>query len=70
VDRLLADSGLTKTVGLTLGFGPLTIFGRSVLPASVTIRMNEALQRSADSGTPVIRALGTQHLVLARKPTS
>jgi ubiquinone/menaquinone biosynthesis C-methylase UbiE len=70
LDRLLEESGLTKTVGLTLGFGPFTILGRQVLPASVTIRMNRALQRWADAGTPLVRALGTQHLVLARKPTS
>jgi hypothetical protein len=36
----------------------------------VTIRMNRALQRWADAGAPLVRALGTQHLVLARKPTS
>jgi ubiquinone/menaquinone biosynthesis C-methylase UbiE len=70
LDRLLGGSGLTKTVGLTLGFGPLTFLGRQVLPASVTIRINQALQRSADAGTPVVRTLGTQHLVLARKSTS
>ena len=70
LDRLLAESGLAKAVGLTLGFGPLTMLGREVLPARMTIRINQALQRSADAGTPVIRALGTQHLILARKLTS
>ena len=70
LDRLLAESGLAKAVGLTLGFGPLTMLGREVLPARITIRINQALQRSADAGMPVIRALGTQHLILARKLTS
>lgn len=70
LDRLLAESGLIKTVGLTLGFGPFTMLARQVLPASVTIRINQALQRSADAGTPVVRTLGTQHLVLARKSRS
>jgi SAM-dependent methyltransferase len=70
LDHLLEESGLTKTVGLTLGFGPLTILGRQVLPGSVTVRIHHALQRSADAGRPVVRGMGTQHLVLARKSTS
>jgi SAM-dependent methyltransferase len=70
LDQLLFDSGLEKTTGLTLGFGPLTMLGRPVLPTSMAIGLNRVLQRSADAGTPVLRSMGTQHLVLAEKSAS
>jgi ubiquinone/menaquinone biosynthesis C-methylase UbiE len=70
LDQLLVDSGLEKKTGLTLGFGPLTMLGRPVLPTSMAIGLNRVLQRSADAGTPGLRSMGTQHLVVARKSAS
>ena len=67
-DQLLADSGLEKLAGSTLGFGPFTLLGRSVLPPKPGIRLHQVLQRAADNGAPVVRSLGSQYLVLARKP--
>ena len=67
-DKLLADSGLHKIAASTLGFGPFTLLGRPALPTKAGIRLHLGLQRAADNGAPVLRSLGSQHLVLARKP--
>jgi ubiquinone/menaquinone biosynthesis C-methylase UbiE len=67
-DRLLSDSGLHKVSGSVLGFGPFTLNGRFALPTKAGIRLHLALQRAADNGVPVLRSLGSQYLVLARKP--
>ncbi len=67
-DRLLVDSGLQKVAGSVLGFGPFTLLSRPALPMKAGIRLHLALQRAADNGAPVLRLLGSQYLVLARKP--
>ncbi len=67
VDRIISESGLEKTKALTLGFGPFSFLGRTLLPDSLGIRLNYLLQALADRGVPGIRSTGSQHLVLARK---
>jgi hypothetical protein len=69
-DRLLEDNGLRKLTGSTLGFGPFTLLGKSVLPPKPGIRLHLALQRAADNSAPIIGSLGSQYVVLARKPAS
>jgi ubiquinone/menaquinone biosynthesis C-methylase UbiE len=68
VDRMLTYSGLKKVKGVTLGFGPFTVFGRTVLPEPFGTRLHRRLQNLAWLGTPVIRSTGTQYLVLAKRP--
>jgi SAM-dependent methyltransferase len=65
--RLLADAGLTVTRSKAFGFGPFSLFGRHVLPEAVVVRLHRCLQALADRGTPVLRSMGTQHLVLASR---
>jgi ubiquinone/menaquinone biosynthesis C-methylase UbiE len=51
----------------TIGFGPFTLFGRSLLGDRRSIRLHRRLQALADRGLPALSAAGAQHVVLARK---
>ncbi len=68
VDRLLRVAGLERRGGVTLGFGPLTLGGRRVLPQRLGLWMDRRLQRLADHGVPWLRSAGDHYLVMARKP--
>jgi 2-polyprenyl-3-methyl-5-hydroxy-6-metoxy-1,4-benzoquinol methylase len=65
--RLLATAGLTVTRSKGLGFGPFSLFGRHLLPEAVAVRVHRRLQALADRGTPVLRSVGAQHIVLASR---
>ncbi|PWT73709.1 MAG: hypothetical protein C5B60_07920, partial [Chloroflexi bacterium] len=67
-DEALCDAGLTKLRGATVGFGPFTIFRHPVLPAKSSVELHLRLQRLADRQAPVLRATGSQYVVLAHKP--
>jgi ubiquinone/menaquinone biosynthesis C-methylase UbiE len=64
--RLLRQSGFTTLKERTLGFGPLTAFGRP-LTGVAGRRIDERLQGLADEQTPGVRSLGAHHVILARK---
>jgi len=66
-DACLSAAGLQKIEGRTVGFGPFSFFGCKLLPDSSGVRVHERLQRLADRGMPVLRSMGTQYIVLARK---
>ncbi len=66
-ERLLSSAGLQRVKGSTLGFGPFTFFGYRLLPARLESRLHHWLQLRAEQGTPGIRSVGAQYLVLARK---
>ncbi len=66
-DAELQEVGLTKVRGATVGFGPFTFFRRSVLPERSGVTLHHRLQRLADQGAPVLRATGSQYVVMARK---
>jgi ubiquinone/menaquinone biosynthesis C-methylase UbiE len=68
IDRSLAHAGLVKTRGKTLGFGPFSLFRRSMLSQPLSIVLHHRLQRLADRGVPVFRSTGAQYIVLAAKP--
>jgi ubiquinone/menaquinone biosynthesis C-methylase UbiE len=68
VDRTLVKTGLVKVRGTTLGFGPITLFRRKVLPEPLGVAIHRRLQKLADRGVPGLRSAGTTYLVLARKP--
>jgi ubiquinone/menaquinone biosynthesis C-methylase UbiE len=68
VDRMLASSKLKRVKGVTLGFGPFTVFGRTVLPEPFGTLLYHRLQHLVWLGTPVIRSTGAQYLVLAKRP--
>ena len=67
VGALLSAANLEMVKGVTLGFGPFTLFGHGFLPARVERRLHQWLQLCADAGLPGIRSAGGQYLVLARK---
>ena len=66
-DALLRGAGLDKLVGVTLGFGPFTLFNHELLPPAMGLRVHRFLQRLADRRVPVIRSSGSQYIVLTRK---
>jgi ubiquinone/menaquinone biosynthesis C-methylase UbiE len=67
-DAALRSAGLTKKRGATVGFGPFTIFRWPLLPEKSGVALYHRLQRLADQGVPVLRATGSQYVVLAQKP--
>ena len=69
VRRRLRRSGLIPIRQTVVGFGPFTLLGKPLLSANRSVRVDEALQRRADSDGNVLRSTGRLYLVLARKPT-
>src|SRR5262249_37036596 len=69
-DALLDATGLEKLDGMTLGFGPFTFFGHHLLPDDVGLKMHRMLQSLVQRQFPVLRSLGSQYIVLARKRAS
>lgn len=68
IDKTLASFKLVKSKSVTLGFGPFTLFHRSLLSDASGLRLHHRLQRLAERGTPVLRSTGAQYIVLATKP--
>jgi ubiquinone/menaquinone biosynthesis C-methylase UbiE len=68
IDKALMHEGLAKTKSMTLGFGPFTLFRRTVIPESLGIRLHHCLQYLANRGIFGFRTTGAHYLVLARKP--
>lgn len=68
VDRFLAHAGLEVRRAMTLGFGPFTLFRRSIIPQATGVRLHRRLQGAADRGMAVMRSTGGHHLILSAKP--
>lgn len=66
-DRELIATGLRKTHCFTLGFGPLTFFGRQTVRGQAAVKLHGCLQRLADGGVPGLRSAGAQYMVVAHK---
>lgn len=66
VDRFLSNAGLERVQCSTLGFGPFTLFYRPI-PQGIGLVIHHLLQRLVDWRIPIIRSLGAQFLILARK---
>jgi ubiquinone/menaquinone biosynthesis C-methylase UbiE len=67
LERLVAAEGLDVVAATTIGFGPFTVFRRSVLPERVGLWLDRRLQAAADRGAAFARFAGAQHLFLAQK---
>jgi 2-polyprenyl-3-methyl-5-hydroxy-6-metoxy-1,4-benzoquinol methylase len=67
INHTLANSGLTKIKGMTLGFGPFTFLRRKVFSDSRSIELHHRLQALADRRIPFFRSTGTHYLVLTKK---
>jgi D-aspartate ligase len=63
----LERAGLERERAKTYGFGPFTLWGRRLFSDHDGLRLHRSLQGLADRGVPVIRSMGAQHLVQARK---
>lgn len=65
--HLLTDAGFTIISVSTLGFGPFTLAGRRLMTEAASIRLHRRLQALADREMPILRATGTQHVVVAQR---
>jgi ubiquinone/menaquinone biosynthesis C-methylase UbiE len=68
VRRQLRRSGLIPLRQATVGFGPFTFLGRTLLSGDQAISVDQALQHRADHNSRLLRASGRLHLILALKP--
>lgn len=66
--RLTSSAGLDLIELRTVGFGPLTIFGRPLVPRAFGSKLNTTLQKLADNGMPAVRSAGMTCIILARRP--
>ena len=69
-DSVLAKAGLQKIEGVTLGFGPFSLFKQKILSDMMARKLHGILQNLADREVPLIRLTGAQYIVLARKLSS
>jgi hypothetical protein len=70
IDKNLMSSELVKVKSVTLGFGPFTLFNRSILSDARGLKLHHRLQRFAERGIPLFRSTGAQYIALAqKKPT-
>ena len=67
LDAVMGRLGLDKVRSTTIGFGPFTFWRRPVLAESQGRRLHRTLQRAADRNVPLVRNMGGQYLILARK---
>jgi ubiquinone/menaquinone biosynthesis C-methylase UbiE len=68
VRRQLRRSGLIPIRQATVGFGPFTFLGRTLLSGDHAVRVDQALQHRADHNSTLLRPGGRLHLILALKP--
>jgi 2-polyprenyl-3-methyl-5-hydroxy-6-metoxy-1,4-benzoquinol methylase len=66
-DSLLSTAGLEKEKGTTFGFGPFTLFDRTLVPRRLEVPLHYRLQRRADRGSRLLGGRGAQYLVAARR---
>ena len=70
VDRWLVAAGLEPERRTTVGFGPFTVFWRSVLPDRTSLRLQRGLDHLAERRFPRLRRCGWHYLVSARKASA
>jgi D-aspartate ligase len=67
-DGWLEQDGFKKDKGATIGFGPFTLFRRTLLPDHIGLKLHGWMQRLAYREWPVFRRSGAHYLVAATKP--
>jgi SAM-dependent methyltransferase len=67
VTALLRSAHLEVVRVATLGFGPFTLLGKRIFSEERSIAIHRRLQGLADRRAPVIRAVGAQHMLVARR---
>jgi ubiquinone/menaquinone biosynthesis C-methylase UbiE len=66
-DSFLRAAGLRKAEGKTVGFGPFSFCRRPLLSESTGLKLDQSLQRLADSNLPLLRSSGYVYVVAAAK---
>ena len=66
-DRALERVGLRKKSGFTLGFGPFTVWKKTIVSDPRGIRIHQRLQKLSNAGWKGIRSMGGHYLLLAGK---
>jgi ubiquinone/menaquinone biosynthesis C-methylase UbiE len=66
-DRYLHEAKLAIIDETNVGFGPFTILNHKIFSDEVQVRFQKKLHQYADSGCPILRSAGAEHIVLARK---
>jgi len=68
LDRLIGECNFKKLKSCTVGFGPFSLFGKTLLTNSIGIRLHRRLQRlTSRPGFSLLRRTGSHYLVLATK---
>lgn len=67
---LFEPGGLTPLREATIGFGPFSIWLHPIVSGGDAIRMHRALQDLAGRDVPVIRSMGSHHLIMAQRRAS
>jgi hypothetical protein len=62
---MLTDADLRPVRQTMIGFGPFQFAGLQLVSEERAMAVNDRLQHLADRGVPLLRATGSQHLVLA-----
>jgi ubiquinone/menaquinone biosynthesis C-methylase UbiE len=65
-DRLVANAGLEKVEGVTVGFGPFSFLGLE-LPQSLGLALHRRLQRLADQKFPLLQSAGFVYVTVVKK---
>lgn len=63
----IARAGMDRVRSTTIGFGPFTLWNRPILSDRAGMRLHGKLQDLASRGVPLVRDVGSQYVVLARK---
>ena len=67
-DRIIGDCGFESVKSCTVGFGPFTFLGKTLLMDSIGVRLHRRLQTFASRpGSAPLRWTGSHYLVLATK---
>jgi ubiquinone/menaquinone biosynthesis C-methylase UbiE len=67
-DRIIGDCGFESVKSCTVGFGPFTFLGKTLLTDSIGVRLHRRLQTFASRrGSAALRWTGSHYLVLATK---
>jgi len=66
-NQYLNAVNLTNIKYTSLGFGPFTIFGHNIFRGNLGAKIHSKLQQYAENGFPILRAIGSQYVVLGKK---
>jgi SAM-dependent methyltransferase len=68
IDRLIRQGGLRPVARSTVGYGPLTFWGRVLFSNALRVRINDRLHSLARRGMPGLKWTGWHYVVRATKP--